>query len=169
VTGFIAVDTVNRLIVLSFRGSDSLANWIDNLDIFTVDVPDICSGCTVHMGWWDGWQSVKGIITPYIDSAISQYTGYRIVFTGHSLGGALATLGAVDLRGRGYNIDVVSAYLHAHIQDLPIQNREDAQWKINCENASIPMAARGWETKHSRLSSPPHLAGQTIGLHIPMI
>ena len=32
---------------------------------------------------------------PSIDQLTAQYPGYHIVFTGHSFGGALATLGAV--------------------------------------------------------------------------
>jgi predicted lipase len=110
VTGFLAVDTVNKVIVLSFRGSTSLGNWIENLDTGSTGVGGICSGCKAHDGWWRGWQSVKGTLIPYIRSALSQHPGHNLIFTGHSLGGALATLGAVDLRVSGYTIDLVSTY-----------------------------------------------------------
>lgn len=36
-----------------------------------------------------------------------EHPDYRVVFTGHSLGGALATVAGADLRGNGYDIDVV--------------------------------------------------------------
>ncbi|KAL1964353.1 hypothetical protein VTN77DRAFT_7038 [Rasamsonia byssochlamydoides] len=106
VTGFLAVDPTNRLIVLSFRGSESLENWITNLSADLVDASAICSGCEAHDGFYSSWQSVASTLTSQISSALSAYPNYKLVFTGHSLGAALATLGAVSLRESGYNIDL---------------------------------------------------------------
>ncbi|KAK6383039.1 hypothetical protein LTS17_003709 [Exophiala oligosperma] len=65
---------------------------------------DICSGCQAHSGFLDSWNSAKSIVQGAVDGARQANPSYSIVSTGHSLGGALATLAAADLRNSGYNI-----------------------------------------------------------------
>jgi triacylglycerol lipase len=98
------------LIVVSFRGSRTLDTWIANLD-FGKDSIDLCSGCEVHGGFWRSWEVVAGDITSGIESALAAYPGYTVVFTGHSFGAAIATLGAAQLRNSGYAIELVSCFL----------------------------------------------------------
>ncbi|PWY89352.1 triacylglycerol lipase B [Aspergillus heteromorphus CBS 117.55] len=105
-TGYIAVDPTNEAIVLAFRGSSDLANWIANIDADLVDASDLCTGCEVHSGWWKTWETVASTITSYVESAVSSYPDYEIVFTGHSLGAALAAISATVLRDAGYTIDL---------------------------------------------------------------
>ncbi|KAL4805037.1 Alpha/Beta hydrolase protein [Aspergillus unguis] len=106
VAGFLAADTTNKLIVLSFRGSRTFDTWIANLDFGLVAVDDLCEGCEAHEGFWKSWQVVADSITSGIDSALETYPDYTVVFTGHSFGAALATLGAVQLRNAGYAIEL---------------------------------------------------------------
>lgn len=47
------------------------------------------------------------MLTEKVDDAVSQYPDYKLVFTGHSLGGALATIAAMVLRDAGHTIDLV--------------------------------------------------------------
>lgn len=101
-TGFLALDSTNELIVLSFRGSQTLDNWIANLEADLVNASVICSGCEAHNGFFSSWNSVAGTLTSQISSAVEEHPSYKLVFTGHSLGAALATLGAVSLRENGY-------------------------------------------------------------------
>ena len=67
----------------------------------------ICNGCFAHAGWLDSWNGVKSLVRGAVDGARATYPGYKIVSTGHSLGGALATLAAAELRKAGYTIDLV--------------------------------------------------------------
>jgi Predicted lipase len=108
-TGFLAVDETNELIVLSFRGSSSLDNWIADLDFIKTDV-DLCDGCEAHKGFWKSWESVADAVTAQIDSALSTYSGYTLVITGHSLGAAVATLAGTALRNSGYTLELVSLF-----------------------------------------------------------
>jgi len=41
-------------IIVSFRGSSNIANWISNLAFSQVAYPK-CSGCTVHKGFYQLW------------------------------------------------------------------------------------------------------------------
>lgn len=96
-TGFIAVDETNRLIVLSFRGTISSANIDTDIGLMLTDT-DLCAGCQVHQGFWTAWLEVRDTITPQVIHEIKKHPDFRFAITGHSLGGALATLAAGALR-----------------------------------------------------------------------
>lgn len=96
-TGFIALDETNQLIVLSFRGSRSDANWSKDWKI-THASADLCPRCAVHKGYWTSWLEIRDTLTPLVLHVIKTYPDFRFAITGHSLGGALATIAAGALR-----------------------------------------------------------------------
>jgi predicted lipase len=105
VTGFVATDTTNKLIVLSFRGSRSIRNWITNL-VFPTTVTTICPDCLASQGFWGSWLEAQSNVLAAIAKARVQHPDYRIFATGHSLGGALASLAAGVLRSQGTTVDL---------------------------------------------------------------
>ncbi|EHA28261.1 lipase [Aspergillus niger ATCC 1015] len=105
-TGFIAVDPTNELIVLSFRGSSDLSNWIADLDFGLTSVSSICDGCEMHKGFYEAWEVIADTITSKVEAAVSSYPDYTLVFTGHSYGAALAAVAATVLRNAGYTLDL---------------------------------------------------------------
>ncbi|CDM29794.1 hypothetical protein DTO013E5_6152 [Penicillium roqueforti] len=106
VAGFLAVDKTNKLLVVSFRGSRTLSNWIANINFGFTDASSICSGCEAHGGFLEAWEAVAADLTSKIKAAKATYSGYTLVVTGHSYGGALATLGGIVLRNGGYEPSV---------------------------------------------------------------
>lgn len=83
-----------------------MSNWI--ADISTALIPSsLCSGCEVHQGFWDDYQTVASTLKTQIDTAQKSYPGYALVVTGHSLGGALAMLCGTDLHNQGYTLTIV--------------------------------------------------------------
>lgn len=100
-TGFVAVDDVNQVIVLSYRGSASLGNWIGNVNLgFNAFMP--CKNCQVHAGFLSSWNDSKDQVKAALTQAKSANPNYAIVYTGHSLGGAITTLAAAELRQQGF-------------------------------------------------------------------
>ncbi|RHZ54512.1 lipase family protein [Aspergillus thermomutatus] len=106
VAGFLVADTTNKLLVVSFRGSRTIDTWIANLDFGLDSISDVCSGCAAHGGFWKSWEVVANALTTEVNSALAAYPGYTLVFTGHSFGAALATLGAATLRKAGIAVEL---------------------------------------------------------------
>ncbi|KAL5464402.1 hypothetical protein PMIN06_001170 [Paraphaeosphaeria minitans] len=91
----------NELIVIAFRGSKSIDNWKANLDFQMEDVT-FCSGCRTHSGFLESWNEVQDGVIKAVQAAQAEHPDFMVVITGHSLGGAMATIGAAALR----NIDI---------------------------------------------------------------
>jgi len=83
-------------IVVSFRGSSDIVNWLNDFDVTQVSYP-YCSGCMVHKGFYDTWNILKADVMGEVWRLHNQHKGYVTVTTGHSLGGALATLAGIDI------------------------------------------------------------------------
>ena len=86
--------------VVSFRGTENERDWITNLrySLTPADSPQAEvreSTGKVHRGFFDAFRSVRGQVDRYMPCA----KGLPIFVTAHSLGGALATLGAAHLSG----------------------------------------------------------------------
>ncbi|RKU43438.1 hypothetical protein DL546_005897 [Coniochaeta pulveracea] len=105
IQGLIAIDPVNALIVVSFRGSHSVRNWITNI-VFNFSDCTYTSNCQVHDGFAAAWAEISSSVLSGVKAARAAHPSYKIISTGHSLGGAIATLGAASLRQSGYAVDL---------------------------------------------------------------
>ncbi|KAK7755155.1 hypothetical protein SLS62_002970 [Diatrype stigma] len=105
IQGFVSVDDTNQLIVASFKGSSSIRNWIT--DFVFLQVPcDLVAGCLLHAGFSTAWLEVADVVTAAVAAAKASNPAYRIVFTGHSLGGAVSTVAAGFVRESGSYSDL---------------------------------------------------------------
>lgn len=75
-----------RPAIVAFRGTMDVAGWIDDLNIQFTPTP----AGQVHAGFQLAWQVLKLRVQKALD-------GQPCIVTGHSLGGAMATLAALDL------------------------------------------------------------------------
>lgn len=85
----------NRVQYIVFRGTSSIRDLMADFDIRRTKF----HGAYVHKGFYTQYTS----IAPEIKSTLSP-SAHTIVCTGHSLGGALATLAALDLAAPGKKI-----------------------------------------------------------------
>jgi hypothetical protein len=104
---FIAKDVDRNTIVVSFRGSATLHNFITDADARLVDGARYGGG-RVHEGF--AWELDS--IRQAVDAAVQKYTTElgttpKIMLAGHSLGGALAGLYAADCAKRGIKVGTI--------------------------------------------------------------
>ncbi|KAL4946096.1 hypothetical protein BDV06DRAFT_235344 [Aspergillus oleicola] len=105
-TGFIAADHTHRTLLLLIRNTDTSANFYTDFEILQVDASATCPRCRAHMGFWLAAAAAKNELVSPLMEAMVRYPTYRLVFTGHSLGGAVAGLFAVWWRGQGVSVDL---------------------------------------------------------------
>jgi predicted lipase len=79
---------------------------LKDLEIWRSSTSYFTNGITVHSGFKDLYQVHRDTILKYLQEIISTYPTYNVRITGHSLGGALATIMALDVQ-LNYNIQNV--------------------------------------------------------------
>jgi predicted lipase len=101
--GYIGYSASRNAIIVSFRGSQNIQNWIENLNF--EKVPYIyCLRCEIHAGFYADYTAVAASVNNKVQTLLNKYPTARIVTTGHSLGGALATIAGMELKRVFYNV-----------------------------------------------------------------
>ncbi|KAF5674191.1 putative triacylglycerol lipase precursor [Fusarium heterosporum] len=103
--GYVSTDSSRKEIVVAIRGSSNIRNWLTNLDFDQSDC-SLVSGCGVHSGFQNAWAEISAQASAAVAKARKANPSFKVVATGHSLGGAVATLGAANLRAAGTPVDI---------------------------------------------------------------
>ena len=78
-------------IFVSFRGSENIQNWIANIQVSqTTPYPE--TNIAVEKGFYNLFDSLQSNVYKAVDELTKKYNTNQLLFTGHSLGAALATL-----------------------------------------------------------------------------
>uniref|UniRef100_A0A6B2LE76 Fungal lipase-type domain-containing protein n=1 Tax=Arcella intermedia TaxID=1963864 RepID=A0A6B2LE76_9EUKA len=97
--GYVGVDRTNNEVIVGFRGTvkTSFANWIADLDFIQTNPYSNLPNVAVHEGFWGAYLSIVSQFIPALRQATSSCPGCtRTVYSGHSLGGALAAIALMD-------------------------------------------------------------------------
>ena len=126
--GFVA--TKGKSIYVVWRGSESKKDFQNDASIDKV--PFIEDGEKVHIGFKYCWESVIGDTYDAIDTALEMLAGEttNIVVSGHSLGGAVATL---------YAYSIKKHYPHYNVSSTTIGSPRvgNKTFKENYDNSDI--------------------------------
>lgn len=138
--GYVGWDRERDIAVVAFRGTEpnSLENWLENLDAHHTEwrlPPEPDSNVPppplrVHAGFLDSWRELRGetfaALREVRAARFKKNTPLPVVVTGHSLGGALATLCALELQASGYYAeDGYEHGEHGEYPDTPKKHRRE--------------------------------------------
>ncbi|KAJ9073669.1 hypothetical protein DSO57_1013699 [Entomophthora muscae] len=87
----ISVDNKNKLVVVTYRASLHLYNWVTNSDYVLIPHPDH-KGVRVHRGFYNHMASLHPQLTAAAKKYLLRHPGYTLHITGYSLGGAAASV-----------------------------------------------------------------------------
>ncbi|KAJ5697691.1 mono and diacylglycerol lipase precursor [Penicillium malachiteum] len=127
--GYIARDDANKAIILAFRGSYSVRNWVADIEFPDTD-PGLCDA--------------------FLNKTVGTYPDYELVVTGHSLGAGIATLAAADLRGSGHPSITLFAFASPRVANpaladyITAQNNNYRFTHINDPVPKLPLLAMGY-------------------------
>ncbi|KAJ6517373.1 Alpha/Beta hydrolase protein [Mycena vitilis] len=102
--GFIARDDKRQEIVVAFRGTFELKDFLADLKFRkapfkSTGIPKhIRELVYVHRGFLDAYNNVVNDVLAHVNEELEDFPSYSIVVTGHSLGGAIAALAAPSIK-----------------------------------------------------------------------
>ena len=147
-TGVLIAD-VGEAIVLAFRGTRNLRDWITDAQFFKVGLdgkfaPHV-AGEKVHSGFFRAIDDVlPRIIGNLLEPGADKATCKPLIITGHSLGGALASLAAFFLSRQGFNVRAVYTFASPRVGNAAWRTAYaalcgDKSFRIACAGDLVPL------------------------------
>jgi hypothetical protein len=136
---------INGNIVLGFRGTQKLRDWQTNIKIKfrkfaskskleTMDTEIVSflkteqvfrDNARVHRGFQHAWDTVATKVTSTVVLWLRAEPNAKLWVTGHSLGGALATIAAASLQDKGIRVDGLYTFGQPRVGNWAFQRQFD--------------------------------------------
>ncbi|KAM3436783.1 hypothetical protein NHJ13734_004925 [Beauveria thailandica] len=103
IAGYVATSPSKKHIVVAFKGTDPMS-FVD----VTTDLTKNLVAANIHNGFMRAFSSLRADLEQTLRAELAKpgQESYRVVITGHSLGGAVATVAAPYLRAKGIACDL---------------------------------------------------------------
>ncbi|KAJ3304834.1 hypothetical protein HDV03_002216 [Kappamyces sp. JEL0829] len=130
VFAYVGYSLPRKTIVLAFRGTRTLNGWIRDLRFALPDCPfDLApEGAKVHLGFLEAWNFLKPAIELAFLELVAAYPHSSLLITGHSLGGAVATLAAVDLYSAYFSLPISNRWTVLTVGQPRVGNQIFSNW-----------------------------------------
>jgi triacylglycerol lipase len=140
--GFVGI--LEKIVLLAFRGTQSIANCLTDLEAILVSQPPYPG--RVHSGFARAVEEVFPSVRRLLPSSARSTP---LWITGHSLGGAMATLASVRLAHAGYPVRAVYTYGSPRVGDRHFRNFYHwPNYRFVCGNDLVPHLPFRWCYKH---------------------
>jgi len=103
--------------------------------------PQKCGNCTVHSGFFTSWLHTRDIILPSLKEAKKRYPNYSLHLVGHSLGGAVASLAALEFETMGWT-PTITTFGEPRVGNSGLTDYIDSQFGLSQQSSEI-MAGDG--------------------------
>ncbi|KAL2427239.1 Lipase A [Exophiala dermatitidis] len=100
-----------------------------------------CPNCTVHLGFMTSWKNTRCTIVPHVEKALEEYPDYKLVLVGHSLGGAVAALAALEFQARGWT-PYVTTFGEPRVGNQALNEFIDKRFKLDTTKPEESMYRR---------------------------
>lgn len=156
---FVATRECEKEIIISFRGTETSANWYEDAHIELVKWPGSSSSedsadVLVHNGFLYDYLSFSASIMNEVQKLFEEKEYKQVRCTGHSLGAAMATICALDM------VEKLPPNIKVYLNSYESPRVGNANWARLLEN-KIPIDQRIRLTnKHDVI---PHLPPQAFG------
>lgn len=137
--GYIGVLPSTRTIYVVIRGTNSLLNWVDDLEVRFTPYAD-CD-CNVHTGFYNSVLQIANKTRYTIRFLKARYPFYSIISTGHSYGAATSALLALEIQKDGFPVDIYN-YGQPRIGDAAFSQYANSQiknyWRTTHDKDMVP-------------------------------
>ncbi len=125
-----------KLIILGLRGTRSFKDTIIDINTDMLLLNDVCVGCKIHKGFYYSFLKTWNIISSELINLIDQYSDYKILIMGHSLGGAIALILGMKTLEFQKNLVVITMG-QPKIGNLVLTRHLDQLFEINTDQFNL--------------------------------
>jgi len=145
------VEYHDNKIYVSFGCKSNVNDWIKKPSFSSKEYLS-CDGCTVLNSSLYAYDKVRFQIISRVSYFYHAYPYPKVIVTGHSLGGAIATLAAAELAKSGYNVDLITFgsprvgnnLFAEYVNDLVSSSNYRVTYKNDVVTVNPPQARAYW-------------------------